>query len=110
MAMRDGGIQRGRLWRAVARLSAPLWPISLVTFLFGDKKVTSPPILSRKNRPWNLPQAAFFILEEQKRDPCNHIGAELEFQTQFFQQGHYVDAMAFHTGMHLFREPAGFTL
>ena len=30
------GFQRGRIFEA------PLWPTSLVTFLFGDKKVTSP--------------------------------------------------------------------
>ena len=37
-----GGFLRGRLWRAAARHSAPLKPTSLVTFLFGDKKVTPP--------------------------------------------------------------------
>ena len=31
-----GGFQRGRIF------VAPLWPTSLVTFLFGDKKVTLP--------------------------------------------------------------------
>ena len=31
-----------RLWRAGARHSAPLKPVSLVTFLSGHKKVTPP--------------------------------------------------------------------
>ena len=38
--MRAWRFLRGRLWRAGARRSAPLKPISLVTFLFGNKKVT----------------------------------------------------------------------
>ena len=41
-AMRAWRFLRGRLWRAGARRSAPLKPTSLVTFLFGDKKVTLP--------------------------------------------------------------------
>ena len=45
---------------------------------------------------------------KQQRDPGDHIGAELEFQSPAFQHGHHIDAVALHTGVHLFREPAGF--
>ena len=38
-----GGFQRGRIF------VAPRWPISLVTFLFGNKKVTLPYLLNCKN-------------------------------------------------------------
>ena len=40
--VRAGGFQRGRLCARERPASAPLWLISLVTFLFSDKKVTLP--------------------------------------------------------------------
>ena len=44
MAMRAWGIHKGvALARGSATLNSPLMPISLVTFLFGHKKVTLPP-------------------------------------------------------------------
>ena len=52
-----------RLWRAVARHSAPLKPTSLVTFLFGDKKVTPPSGTADEN---DFP----FSIDRVLPDPC----------------------------------------
>jgi len=46
--VRAGGFSRGRLLRAGAINAAPLEPTSLVTFLFGHKKVTHKNFLSKK--------------------------------------------------------------
>ena len=48
--------------------------------------------------------------KKQQGEPGDYIFAVLKFQTLLRNEPQQVDAVAFHAGVHLLREPAGLTV